>query len=287
MSVLSNVELVMWSPVQGAEPPLVAVVRDSLIDGGFNADRAGDVADTTAFRRAVKELETHKHLRTTVWSNGTLHAQLDRLVESDGRIRREYVTGWTMNASGNVDGTEPLNLLPHKVRYTWADVSGVIQAILMKDGLGAYTPRRAGGIYFVPVVSRDMLDRLEAALRAVNLNLLRYQVPDTTAQREEVRDAITGSLANDVTEHGQAIAGYSIESTRAGVVANRREAIAASRALVMRLAVHLGEQGATLIRRLLGLDAQCAQLIERIEAFRPVTTSRRIVGVSPEVAHAG
>lgn len=275
MSVLANVELVMWSPQEKTDPPLIRAVRQALRDGEFPEQRAGDIPVSTAFRRAVKALET-KETKVTVWHNGMLHAQLDQLVPEGERIHREFVTRISLDEkSGAITGHLP-DLPAFQERYTWADVSMVVQAVLKEDGLGAYTPRRAGGVYFVPVTSRDLLDRLESVCRWIGLNLLRYQVPDTSAQRSEIADAVAASLVTEADLHNQALAAYS-EETRAGVVNNRREAIAATVALVNRLLPHLVNRAQPLLDFLAQLDQQAVNLIARIEAYRPAARGRRIV----------
>jgi hypothetical protein len=97
------------------------------------------------------------------------------------------------------------------VTYTWADVSKVIQAILTKDGLGAYSPRKAGGVYFAPVnpAATDLLDRIERFATALGVRFLRYQVPDTDAQRAEIADAISAGVMVEINAHADAIGGYS------------------------------------------------------------------------------
>src|SRR5262249_44684520 len=124
MSVLPDVELVMWSPQEKVDPPLIESVRQALRDGEFPEQRAGHIPASTAFRRAVKALET-KETKVTVWHNGMLHAQLDQLVPEGDRIHREFVTRFSLDEkSGTVTGHLP-QLPAFQERYTWADVSMV------------------------------------------------------------------------------------------------------------------------------------------------------------------
>jgi hypothetical protein len=277
MSVLSNVELVMWSPAQDAEPPLVAQMRDQLQDHGFRRDRADEVPNSTAFRRAVKAKED-KGYKATIWQNGKLRAQLERLEPdaNSNRLNRVWIGAWAMDDQGQVEGNG-LDLPAHKQRYVWADVSGIIQAILKHDGLGAYTPRRAGGVYFVPVSNADLLDRLEACCRSIGLNLLRYQVPDTSAQRGEIAEAIAASLSADCDEHAESLASYSAESTKPGIVANRLQAIQRTKTLTERLGSHLGQRGIVILERIDQLTQQCRDFLTAAESYRPMTAGRRIL----------
>jgi hypothetical protein len=282
MSLLNNVELVMYTPMQDATPPTVAHMRDALAHHGFKRERADDVPDSTAFRRAVKNKEDKEH-KATVWQNGKLRGQLDRLEpQDDGTIRRVWIGKWSMDENGFVDGG--LEVAPFRERYVWADISGIIQEILKRDGLGAYTPRRAGGIYFVPVSNADLLDRLEQCCSSIGLSLLRYQVPDTSAQRSEVADAIATSLLADCDAHAEAIAGYSPETTKGGIVANRLEAVSQTGALANRLTPHLGDRAAPIFERIVALVAQANAVAAAIQAYRPVSGGRRIV--TAELSHA-
>ena len=265
MSILSGVELVMWSPAKDAEPPSVVQVRDALVAHGFQRDRAADIANSSAFRRAVKERETDEKKATCWQKDGRTHAQLDRLV-SEGiegeRLRREFVAHWCLTGD-KVSGSEPLELRRHLETYTWADLTKVVKEILDQDGLGAYTPRKAGGIYFCPFAGRDVLDRLERACRAVGLSLLRYEVPDSAAQRNEVQATVVAGIGAEIDAHAAAVESYTVE-TREHAIAGRRESLANTRSLIGRLAGHLGDAVPWLNSQLDELDALCVQLEQAI-----------------------
>ena len=281
MSVLTNVELVMWSPVPNTAPPTRRQAQQALMTESFDPARAFEIAGTTAFRRAVKCKES-KTLKATVWGKSpTVHAQLDRLVEdpSSERIRREFVANWNYaeERTPPIEGTQSLEEFELcRIQYTWGDLTQVVQTILTQDGLGAYTPRRAGGVYFVPVRSLELLDRLERACRVMGLNLLRYQVPDTEAQRAEVSDAIVAGLSAEIDAHQEAIEGYNVDSTPAGFVERRREAITQTAGLVTRVGGFLNGHAVELQDRLTALDLRCAELITSINQSRPTGGGRHV-----------
>jgi len=283
VSVIRNVELVMWST--RGEPPLIVEVREALASHGFLPERAEDLPASTVFRRAVKLKEVAKQSRVTVWDDGLTHAQLDNLVLSGDRIRREFVESWRLNEDGSVQGSS-LDMHHCRTHYLWSDVTVTLKRILDKDSLGAYTPRKAGGVYFVPVRSADFLDRLESVCRSIGLLFLRYQIPDTGAQRDEVADAVFLNLSSDIDGHAAALAAYTVERTPAGIVRNRDDSVVATVALIGRLSEHLGGRAGTLTDRCAELRRQCEELIGKIEAYRPQPAGRRIVTTPAATAPA-
>ena len=294
MSILSNVELIMTgAKKQGQEAPSVADMRTALTANGFNVERAEDIPLPTAFRRAVKGLEDKDH-KVVCWdTKGTTHAQLDKLVaDGDGesaKLVRQPLHHWRLNDEGKVLGeaTEgDLGVQHHKDHYIWGDVTRIIREILDKDSFGSYTPRAAGGVYFVPTTGREFLDRLEAACRAVGLALLRYQIPDTAEQRGEISQAIADHLDADLALHAQAIGTYTVEQTRAGVVRNRIESLVEVRRLIGSLSSHLSERAAALLAKCADLEAKCADMVRAIETARPIGTGRRVVTTPAESAAA-
>ena len=118
---------------------------------------------------------------------------------------------------------------PRRTHYTGADLSKVIQAILTEDGLGAFQPRKGGGVYFVPVKpeAADLLDRIAKFAEAVQVRFLTYTVPDTAAQRQEIAEAIAVAFFAEVAQHAECVVGYDL-TTKGGIIENRKEAIEAT-----------------------------------------------------------
>ena len=287
MSAISGVELVMWSPARSQDPPRVTEVVDALTAQGFPADRAQAVPEETAFRRAVGTHERgadpkkgENPLKATFWTNGTLHGQIDELLKEPEHIRRKTIATWRLTDNGAclaTSGDLHVQIGPFKEVYTWSDVSKVIQAVLQKDGLGAYTPKKSGGVYFVPVASVDLLDKLENAAGAIGLNFLRFQIPDTAAGRAEVADAIYSNLQSTIDEHAAAIAEYKTDVTRAGVVRNRIDAMAETKKLIKRVASHLQGKGDELTARVDALTEACTKQAEMIDQYRPTQGKRQVL----------
>jgi len=293
--ILRNVELVLWNLPDGEETdkPHVDTVRAALVDTRLPATRATDVPPGTAFRRALDVIRDKQTLvrpfeRARPGSEEKqLCAQVDRESQDSEGLSRRRIGVYALGSDGpvgtNDDCLETLDRLQEgfrqtSVTYTWADVSKVIQTILTKDGLGAYSPRKAGGVYFAPVNPNaiDLLDRIERFATALGVRFLRYQVPDTDAQRAEIADAISAGVMADLSAHADAIGGYSTD-TRQGIVENRRERLEATATLIDRLRPLLGDRAMALTNCLAGLRASLqAAITAAAERTRPVS-GRRIV----------
>ncbi|MFL5341587.1 MAG: hypothetical protein ACJ8F7_15685, partial [Gemmataceae bacterium] len=226
-------------------------------------------------------------VKATLWSNGTLRGQLDRL-ETDPdthRARRVWVGGWSLEneRTGRCEGG-PVDLTPAveaaRFQYTWADVSQIVQEILRTCGMGAYSLRRSGGVYVCPTNGREMLDRLGRLAESIGLNLLRYDIPDNRAQRDEIAGAIADTLLGDCDAHSAALDGYTPEQTKPGIVENRREAITETRRLADRLATHLGDRALPIRERLDALLIRCQEVAQAVQNYRPTQGGRRIAFAS-------
>jgi hypothetical protein len=282
----------MWSPVRGQEPPTVNLTRLALEQYQFPPERAADIPGTTAFRRAVRALESDTY-KTVCWHDkrtGATYGQMDELKPDADRMTRHRIAGWkhTTDEDTGADVIEgnPLEGFEQAKRvYSWADVTKVIQNVLTEDGLGAFTPRRAGGIYFVPIRSKSLLDQLCAFCSAVGVNLLRYDIPDTAGQRAEIADAIVASITADLDQHAEAIAAYDTE-TRLGVVENRRASVQQTAQLLSRLAHLINGRLPEIQTRISGLfadlDRAAAHIEEAREQARFSGPARRIVSGAPQ-----
>jgi len=288
MSVLSNVELIFWN--LGESAPDVYQARASLAAADLNHNHAENVPPSTAFRRAAKAL-AGKDTLARFWtrkSDGVLCVQIDSERENgDGRLHRDTLAVYALcgDLPQLVNGM-PIDNMAEAYQaatrqYTGGDVSKIIQDILTKDGLGAYSPRKTGGVYFVPTDrgAPHLLPRVEQFAEAVGIRLLRYQIPDTGAQRDEIAQAVADSINLDLDGHGEAIAAYTTD-TKAGHVANRREAINSTEALIERLAHLLGAKTFDLRSRIADLRAKLDDLAQEMESARQTSApGRRIVGL--------
>lgn len=294
--VLRNVELVMWS--LGNEKPAFSTVRAHLESTGLNQERAAEVPESTAFRRAADSIagansgRTHRIFNAKKGEQETdLRCQVSREVpDGDGGITWEKIGVYQLRESG----VDPINgacretlfnlreaYAQSSTHYTGADISKVIQNILTTDGMGIYSPRKAGGVYFAPVSTGDLLDRVERFASSLGVRFLRYSVPDTDAQRLEIAEAIAGALHAELLEHGEAIAAYN-PATKPGIVSNRREAIQQTAQNIERLALYIAPQLANLRAVVQDMLARCAAAAqaaqEGAEAARP--RGRRIAGLN-------
>lgn len=263
---LQGIYLTLWN-LDVKDQPTISQVRAHLEANGLNPERAEDVPASTALRRAASELKTKESDVKVFTSKKTdrLRAQFDALIENEeGQIRRKFVALYELSENDRPEyvGGEVLSEIPAAfdkalTTYTGADLSRVIQNILKEDGLGSYSPRKGGGVYFVPVKpeAQDLLQRIERFAQAVQVRFLTYSIPDTQAQRAEIAEAIADAYANQVGEHGAAIAEYTPE-TREHIFANRREALQATRKALDSVALFLNGRYASLCQDLEDLNVK-------------------------------
>jgi hypothetical protein len=300
--MLGNVELIMWNlPETRAEKPTLDRVRAALITEHMPKDRAADIPVSTAFRRAADDLRDKTTLvrafdrKIAGADDKELCVQVDRETWSEARhsLVREKVGVYGLNVetgpyTSNGDCPDTLSVLRAAyslacVTYTWSDCSKVIQECLRSDGLGAYSPRRAGGVYFAPVSSnaRDLLDRLERFSSSLGIRFLRYAVPDTDSQKAEIADAISTSLAAEIQAHCDAVGAYHNE-TRPGIMSNRGEMITATESLCNRLANLLSDRLAGLLASIATVRIALAEKESAAAQSNSIPGGRRIVqGVNP------
>lgn len=299
MSVLTNVELIMWNlPGGEGAHPTTQTVKEHMSANGMNPDRAAPIPDSTAFRRAADGLRDKSTLvrcydRKNDDGKGKLPAcQIDRETQTEDGLDRArigtYIMATDSTGAGIVMGHHGADMETKtklreafdiaRVTYTWGDCSKAIQEVLTKDGLGAYSPRKSGGVYFAPVnpQATDLLDRLDRFASALGIRFLRYTVPDTQSQRAEVADALALGISGEIETHAQAIATYSTE-TRPGIIENRLEAITATETLTGRLAALLGTKAEELNQRTQALRTLAQTALEVAQQARPAHAGRRIV----------
>jgi hypothetical protein len=222
-------------------------------------------------------------------ADSLLCAQMDLERQEGGGLERRRLAIYQLQ-DGEVrlvEGTDQDGLCNHyaaaRNTYTWADVSKVIQSILLKDGLGAYSPRKNGGVYFIPVKPEavDLLDRIEGFASSLGVRFLRYQIPDTDAQRHEIADAIAHFFEEELAAHETAISTYTQE-TRPGVVQNRRQALAQTAAMMERLQpllIHgqIHNRLAQLLVQVHQLGVMLDTVDAAIAAYVPAPRGRRVI----------
>lgn len=297
-SVISNVELCMWNLPDAGNHPNIGRVRAALVAQNLDERRAADIPASTAFRRAADDLRDKSTLvrpferkLTPSDERKTLCVQVDREETTDKGLDRHRVGVYhlveTDDAPPHVSMTPGADLdtysnLREKFyvaqdTYTWSDLSKVLQTIMMKDGLGAYSPRKSGGVYFVPVpeTHRDLLTRIERFAEGFGVRFLRYTVPDTQAQRAEVADALAIGVSADLDEHTAAVASYT-ETTKPGIITNRLEALDGTAKLIERLGALLGSRAIDLAQRINTIKTAAEAALTVANNSRPVA-SRRVV----------
>lgn len=290
---LNDMKLVMWNmpPAKEVEfRPSISATRDKLHDAELPQKYAEDIADTTAFRRATAQCRAPDiESRCFKGADDQLYCQIDQLApESDNesaKLKRTTKGVWkhTVNGPMRVRGydhvTHDLIALEYetaKTTYEYADIGRMLQQIITKEGLGIYSPRKAGGIYFVPTdaACRGLLDKLETFCASIEVRLLQYSVPDTIGQRHEVAEAIAAGISVDVAAHREAIEAYSV-STRPESFQNRRNLMAQTAQLLIRLSTYLNGHAIEFGRQLDELE-QSLKTLEADQAAH-VPSGRRVL----------
>jgi len=280
---LVGVELVMTTTTS-CEPPPVSVVGGLLQRSDIPARYAVPIPTSTAFRRAADSIR-NKDTLVRVYTEkhtGTLCCQVDLQLQSGGVLDQRLVGTYKLTPDGircvnctDMAGSHSSGWFEFKYadylnNYSWGDISKMIRDILIKDGLGVYSPRKSGGIYFVPDTD-TLLDKLSEFSDAVGIRLLRYTVPDTAAQRAEVSEAISAGIASEVQAHSDAVDAY---KGIGGIGTSRLDALQSTLSLVRKLGHLMVDGGDSHIDRLIEVMNRVAEL-----PTRTVPSTRRIVAM--------
>lgn len=244
IQVITDCQLAFWN--LGRARPHIEDARQRLEQAELNPARADAIPYTTALRRAADNItgtrtglsfKAFRRRNDETGQDSQPRVQIDRELADNAGIRRERVGVYGLDVANQLVALpdscqETLARLQQAYGtalqfYTGADISAVIMAILKKDGLGVYSPRKAGGVYFVPCRSFELLDRLESWCRGLGVRFLRYGVPDTADQRAEIAEAIHGCFSDALDAHQAAIDAYT-DATRPGCIENRQEMITAT-----------------------------------------------------------
>jgi len=275
---LQGVELAMWNTPPAKEVefrPTIESTRSKLRAASLPDKYAEDIADTTAFRRAADQCrEPSIEARCFKGADGELYCQIDKLVgdadSESAKLRRElrgvwkHTVGGPLRVRGYDYATNDMITTEYqtaKTTYEYADIGRMLMQILTKEGLGIYSPRRAGGVYFVPTDAhcRDLLDRVGVFCRSIGVDLLRFSIPDTEAHKSAIGDAIAAGIAVDMAAHREAIEAYTV-STRPESINNRRALMNQTCQLLIRLSSYLNGHAASFARQLDELEQQLTTL---------------------------
>lgn len=282
---------VYWTFV--GDPPTVEEAMAALSANGFSTKYAEPVPKSTAFARVVQAMAGRDKVTGSVFDatfdSKKMIRQIDKLVpdpDNPRKIGREFVAAWQMDKdNGNaiipVAGSKDISqaVVATTMQYISSDVTSVIQKILKSEGLGAYPLRSAGGIYCVPTTgTADMLERLSKFCNQIGVRLVVLNFHDPDKGKSEVSESIAAGLMTEVAEHKKSIESYDSESTKLGIIDNRRKSIATTREMATKLASLLDGKEVEIIAQLDDLSAKATEIYEKIESAKPVKTGRRLVG---------
>lgn len=265
---LQGVKLVMWNTPAAKEVefrPTIEATRRKLREAGLPDRYAEDISDTTAFRRAADQCRAPDiQARCFKGADGELYVHIDKLTpenDSESAKLRQTLKGVFQHTilgprrvRGYDQATTDLMTVEYesaKSTYEYGDIGRMLMQIITKEGLGIYSPRKAGGVYFVPTDDscQTLLDRLVTFCTSLDVRLLVYAIPDTETQRHEIGEAIAAGIAVEVAQHREAIEAYQ-STTRPETFSNRRMLMGQTAMLLVRLSQYLNGHAASIAAEL-------------------------------------
>ena len=262
--MLRNIRLGFWNMPAAKEVefrPTIQQTRNRLGDAGLPEKYAEDIGETTAFRRACDQCRAPDiEARCFKGADDELYCQIDQLVpESDtesAKLRRTNKGVWKHTIAGPVrvrgydrvtDDMMVTEYESAKTTYQYADIGRMLMQILTKEGLGIFSPRKSGGIYFIPTDEScsKLMERVAAFCVAMSVDLLQYDIPDTEAQRQAIGEAIAAGIAVEVAQHREAVEAYTA-TTRPETFSNRRALMGQTAMLLVRLSIYLNGHAASI-----------------------------------------
>lgn len=228
--VLGEINLVNLMNVRVSFVDLEAILNANGFEKVFRLRRPRE-----AFIRAVRDVENRDQVVRKVRpeKSDVLYQFTDIRRESDHlEFDRQGIVTFDKGAekveSDNAILAEKINGLYADKKETAEtdDVRRVIYRIL--DRFTGYVGiRDRGGVYFVPVKDREVIDRLEKVFKALRgkaqvADLLRYTVPNLVRERAQVFDAFT----SEVDTHINALDAEISEIDSARAIRNRIEDVA-------------------------------------------------------------
>lgn len=265
---LQGVKLVMWNTPAAKEVefrPTIEATRRKLREAGLPDRYAEDISDTTAFRRAADQCRAPDiQARCFKGADGELYVQIDKLTpenDSESAKLRQTLKGVFQHTilgprrvRGYDQATTDLMTVEYesaKSTYQYGDIGRMLMQIITKEGLGIYSPRKAGGIYFVPTddTCSTLLEKLSTFCASLDVRLLVYAIPDTETQRHEIGEAIAAGIAVEVAQHREAIEAYQ-STTRPETFSNRRMLMGQTAMLLVRLSQYLNGHAASIAAEL-------------------------------------
>lgn len=303
MPILSNVRLVYWALDGGDDGIDVSIVdaKSYLESASLKRDRAEEIAESTAFRRAVAKVTgkvpgTERTLFPRFWTrktDGMLTVKIMQQEQNEsGKLDVSDYAEYELTEQSGVRQINGPNDQYVRLRasynhatnhYNASDVTKIIQKVLVEDGLGAYPCKPNGGVYFVPLRpgAEDMLTKLTNFCRDCGTRFLTYDVPDIASQREEIAAAAFRSITSDLDIHATAIVAYGAE-TKKGILENRRTSLTATAELVTSLSSLLNGKATELQARITELRGMVDAKEKLINEAKKQRGPKRVIEIEDE-----
>lgn len=226
-----------------------SILVQEMLNNNLNASLAKDMAPKNALKRALHEMDEGRVIRKVEETATTIRFQFTKEVAAangfvynpEDFLTMDKVSGKCYAAQDQQLAVLADKLVAEKMGMrTSADVARIFMKTFESTN-GIYPVRRAGGCYFVPIASQDLIERFEKFMEAIGGSLRRIQIPGGAVNLKTMAEAVVDGTRTAIEEYRAAIEDYS-ETTAPGVISNRVNAILELRQRKMALRHFFGEQ---------------------------------------------
>lgn len=273
-------QCITWDPPDDKSAIKYPVLVQALKDAGLDSDIAKELAPRNAFSRACKALAAERLIRTKSDENGLLTFQFNKATFENEQWDYPFETELVLNKTTG-DISCPIAELQSFAKSeldrcmedrTTGDITGVIQRLFDKqavsgkvsvNGLGMFSMRRAGGVYFVPQEYAGFIQKVDVFLTNLGWRLNRLPIPKGTPEGDRtVKDSVASGIATIIADYEAAVESFSVD-TRDSTLERAAKRIEITRAKVQAYACYLQDKVQDLE---LALDEAAAKLKEKVGA---------------------
>ena len=199
----------------------LADLRQAVTGAGLDPAVVHDMANRTAFNRAVKDLIDKNELVRKVEEGGEIitFQFTDERKQGGKLVYDERCIVYLNKTTGTLTGSDSgivhkvqMQLNEHLDKRCPADITRLIQKIFDKYGGDLVPLRKQGGVYFVPDSNQDILDKVSAVLSAIGGELNTYTVSGDTSSKASVSSDMASHLRAMIDELSKSCEDVTMES---------------------------------------------------------------------------
>ncbi len=264
-------EVVCWS-TEGKTT--LQQIRQALETCGLEPKMARDLHPRYAFARACHEMEVGRIIKIVQDTPTQLHFQITREQKQEGEAPRmqydfEAIVSLTKE-TGSIECEVPeikeaaqKLLTDAMIERSASDVTALVQR-LFNANADLFQVRPAGGVYFVPVIHLDFVERVHEFMKLVGGDMQRLPIPAGTANGDAtIQSVVAGGLAGILKEHEEAIDEFDDE-TRDSVLERWVERVQYTEEKVLAYAAYLGVEQQKLLNKSSVLKQRLADKIGKV-----------------------